>query len=168
MGGWTHRLDARTEAPGCPVDVVVHRRGQPVRASAGGAGAVTAVAPVRNVSRTFWVNGDRQSGEGPHVSAADRGLLADGVFETMRAYGGVIFRMEQHLARLSRSLAALEIPEPPTLRVQVVHALEGIADAAVRLVVTRGVGAGGLLFQPLGDPRPTVIVSVSEAPVFPA
>ena len=64
-----------------------------------------------------WVNGERQPPDGFHISSRDRGLtLADGVFETMRAYGGTVFRLDRHLARLAQSLAALEIPAPPRLR----------------------------------------------------
>ena len=62
-----------------------------------------------------WVNGERQPPDGPHVSARDRGLtLADGVFETMRAYDGTVFRLDRHLARLAQALAALEIPRRPS------------------------------------------------------
>ncbi len=115
------------------------------------------------------MNGERKSPTGPHVSAADRGLtLADGVFETMRAHGGVVFRLDRHLARLAQALAALDIPRPHDLRDCVLAAVRGANDAAVRLIVTRGIGAGGLAFQPTLDARPTVIVSVGSLPVFPA
>ena len=114
------------------------------------------------------MNGERKSPTGPHVSAADRGLtLADGVFETMRAHGGVVFRLDRHLARLAQALAALDIPRPHDLRDCVLAAVRGANDAAVRLIVTRGIGAGGIAFQPTMDARPTVIVSVGSLPVFP-
>jgi branched-chain amino acid aminotransferase len=101
------------------------------------------------------------------VSAADRGLtLADGVFETMRAHHGIVFRLDRHLARLAHALVTLEIPEPHDLRTHVLDAVGDTGDAAVRLVVTRGVGVAGVAFQPFGDARPTVILSVSSAPVF--
>jgi branched-chain amino acid aminotransferase len=54
----------------------------------------------------IWVNGERRPLSGLHLSARDRGFtLADGVFETMRLRGGVVFRLDQHLARLGHSLA---------------------------------------------------------------
>ena len=38
------------------------------------------------------------------VSVFDHGFLyGDGVYETLRAYGGRIFMLERHLARLRRS-----------------------------------------------------------------
>jgi branched-chain amino acid aminotransferase len=62
----------------------------------------------------FWVNGERQSSSSRHISAGDRGLtLADGVFETMRANGGTVFRLDRHLARLVHGLTTLDIPARP-------------------------------------------------------
>jgi branched-chain amino acid aminotransferase len=116
-----------------------------------------------------WINGQRQPAAGLHVSARDRGLtLADGVFETMRVHAGQVFRLERHLARLEQSLAVLEIPAPPELREWIVAALPDVqdGDAAIRLTVTRGVGAAGL--PPPAEVVPTVLVVVSPRPVFPA
>ena len=116
-----------------------------------------------------WVNGDRRPPDGFHLSSRDRGLtLGDGVFETMRAYGGAVFRLDRHLARLAQSLAALEIPAPPELRDWVrdaVHAL-GRRDASIRLTVTRGIGPAGV--PPPDEAHPTVIVALSPLPLFPA
>src|SRR5262245_50677458 len=105
----------------------------------------------------FWIDGERKPNAEAHVSAADLGLtLADGVFETMRAYGGVVFRLDRHLARLERALATLEIPLPHRVRDQVIGAARVARDGVVRLVVTRGVGAGGVAVQ--AGARPTMIV----------
>jgi len=47
------------------------------------------------------------------VPVTDRGLLyGDGLFETMRAYDGTIFRVGEHINRLKRSAATLSIPLP--------------------------------------------------------
>ena len=49
------------------------------------------------------------------VSVLDRGFIfGDGVYEVLPAYGGRIFRFEQHMARLDRSLGALRIQNPHT------------------------------------------------------
>jgi D-alanine transaminase len=47
------------------------------------------------------------------VSVLDRGFIfGDGVYEVLPAYEGRIFRFDQHMARLERSLAELRIPNP--------------------------------------------------------
>ena len=117
----------------------------------------------------FWLNGRRQSAEGPHLSGRDRGLtFADGVFETMCAHGLTVFRLDRHLERLRNALAALEIPAPPQLRSWVIDAVRGVggSDMSVRLTVTRGIGAGGI--APSAEAGPTVLVAVAPLPVFPA
>jgi len=84
------------------------------------------------------------------ISVFDHGVLyGDGIFEGLRAYGGRIFRLEEHLRRLQQSAEAifLKLPMPPreigeavieTVRVN------ALKDAYIRLVVTRGVGDLGL------------------------
>jgi branched-chain amino acid aminotransferase len=129
---------------------------------------VTVLPPHPGGLPAIWVNGERKSSDEPHLSAADRGLtLADGAFETMRAHAGVVFRLDRHLARLAHALATLEIEAPPDVRSHVLAAVRGADAAAVRLVVTRGVGGGGVAVPPSAETRPTVIVSVSDPPVFP-
>jgi branched-chain amino acid aminotransferase len=114
-----------------------------------------------------WVDGRRQPFEGPHVSARDRGFtLADGVFETMKARNGKVFRIEQHLTRLAGALRTLSIPAPAELREWVDAALHAApaGDAGVRLTVTRGVAAGGVAAP--AEPTPTVVVTVAPPPAF--
>ena len=125
------------------------------------------------------VNGAPVADGAPAVAAGDRGLtLADGAFETMRAHAGAIFRVERHLARLARALDLLAIPAPETALAgaDALHAAAARArraapgdipggDAAVRLSVTRGPGAG---LAPPADPRPTVIVAVQPLPAVAA
>ncbi len=97
------------------------------------------------------------------ISPFDHGFLyGDGVYETMRAYGGRLFRLEAHLSRLEDGLAKLAIeavPSRKTLRAWVEETLarSGLREASVRLTVTRGIGAGGL--DPAGCLRPTVFVA---------
>jgi branched-chain amino acid aminotransferase len=115
-----------------------------------------------------WVNGERQGDEARHLSARDRGFtLGDGVFETMRARDGTVFRLDRHLARLDRALAALEIPAPRQLRDWVADAAAaaGSPEAGIRLTVTRGPGPAGVAPPP--QSRPTVAISVGPLPLFP-
>jgi branched-chain amino acid aminotransferase len=116
-----------------------------------------------------WIDGRAAAAEGPHVSAFDRGLtLADGVFETMRAHRGRVFRLDRHLARLHDALARLEIPAPRALHAWIDAAVAAAAasDVALRLTVTRGAGAG--LAPPLPASAPTVLLAVQRMPDFPA
>jgi branched-chain amino acid aminotransferase len=118
------------------------------------------------VSVAVWINGDEQSAAAAHVSARDRGLtLSDGLFETMHARNGVIFRLDRHLDRLQRGLAALDIPAPVALRSWVERAATR-DDVSMRLTVTRGVGPAGLM--PPEEVQPTVIVTTAPFPAFPA
>ncbi len=109
------------------------------------------------------------------VSPFDRGLLlGDGLFETIRAYDGRLFRLVDHLARLQRGAALLDITLPPDLdtAVQTTLAANRWTDAVLRLTVTRGAAPperGGLLLDPA--PAPTVLVtgrSLAGVPPYPA
>jgi branched-chain amino acid aminotransferase len=122
---------------------------------------------VTDAHTIVWVDGERLPSEGAHISARDRGLtLADGVFETMRAHNGTVFRLEQHLTRIEAALRVLEIPVPADLRDWVDTAIRAAhaPGASIRLTVTRGVGPGGVTVPV--DPVPTVVVTVSLPPAF--
>jgi branched-chain amino acid aminotransferase len=78
------------------------------------------------------------------VSVLDYGLLYGyGVFETMRAYGGGVFRMEEHLKRLAGSCRELDLDcnaLKPEHAVKKVLKANGLEDAYVRVTVTYGAG----------------------------
>lgn len=113
-----------------------------------------------------YVDGELVPQEEARVSALDRGFtLGDGVFETMRLCRGRLFRLDQHLARLKRSAALLQLPVPMSDKefeaaLYGVAAANGLAEAVLRLTVSRGVPDGrGLL--PTGQTRPTVVIQPS-------
>lgn len=96
------------------------------------------------------------------VSPFDRGLLlGDGVFETLRAYDGRPHALGAHLDRLRRSCALTRLPMPEDLprRVQETLAANGLADASVRITITRGPGGRGA--SPRGAGPATVLVTAS-------
>jgi len=106
------------------------------------------------------------------VSVFDHGFLyGDGIYETLRAYGGRIFMLPQHLARLQRSakLIGLEIPIPdkdwPALLADAI-ARNRLSDAYLRITVSRGTGEIGL--DPGLCPRPTVVVIAKPFQSYPA
>jgi D-alanine transaminase len=80
-----------------------------------------------------------------HVSPLDRGyLLGDGVYEVIPVYAGRLFRIEAHLARLNRSLVAVEIPNPFKTGewrqlLEDLVARNGDGDQSLYFQVTRGV-----------------------------
>ena len=106
-----------------------------------------------------WLNGRLVPAEKATVSVIDRGfLLGDALFETMRAYGGHVFRLAEHLDRLARGAKRIGLPLPDGLADAVAKTLKGngLVDAAVRLTVTRGPGTG---LTPPEDPQPTVVIA---------
>jgi branched-chain amino acid aminotransferase len=96
------------------------------------------------------------------VSVFDHGLLyGDGVFEGIRAYNGIVFKLDEHITRLydSAKIIRLRIPVPP--EVMAGHVLETLRknrlkDAYIRLVVTRGPGDMGV--DPANCVDPTLII----------
>jgi branched-subunit amino acid aminotransferase/4-amino-4-deoxychorismate lyase len=110
--------------------------------------AVARERPPRVPDRTLWVNGTLARGEEAMLSLFDRGARdGEGVFETLRVYGGQPFQWDRHMERLVLSAAELGFPVPPApsrLRhgLAQVLAAEGMSDAVARVTVTRGVPGG--------------------------
>ena len=79
------------------------------------------------------------------IPVLDRGFIfGDGVYEVVPVYGRHMFRADQHLARLFRSLVAIGIPNPHTKEewlalITKVIAAQDVEDQMVYLQVTRGV-----------------------------
>ncbi|APW45362.1 D-amino acid aminotransferase [Rhodoferax antarcticus] len=84
-----------------------------------------------------YLNGEFTTLPHAKISVMDRGFIfGDGVYEVVPVYGGQLFRFEQHMARLGRSLKELRISNPVT-RAQ-------WADIATRLIAdyAHSTGAG--------------------------
>ena len=116
-----------------------------------------------------WINGRRVSLDEPNLLVSERGFVyADGLFETMRAFHGVIFRLQAHLERLAEAADRLELVCPerlPNLIAEMVAELERAGqDAAVRLTVTRGTVAG--LAPPVDARSVTVVLVALPVPHF--
>ena len=116
-----------------------------------------------------WVDGRLLPAEGAHVSTFDRGFqLGDGIFETLRARGGRLTELDEHLARLGRSATGLDIDLPADIDARVRAGIrtlleaEGLAgpddDASVRITVTRGAFRGRGLLPPPGAAAPTIAI----------
>ncbi|MGB2936688.1 MAG: branched-chain-amino-acid transaminase [Phycisphaerae bacterium] len=102
------------------------------------------------MGRKVWLNGRLVSPEEAKISVFDHALLyGDGVFEGIRSYGGRLFRLEEHVRRLFDSANGIRLAIPLTpeeMGKAITETLEanGLKDAYVRVVVTRGVGTLGL------------------------
>ena len=99
------------------------------------------------------------------VSVLDRGFLfGDGVYEVVPVYGRGLFRFDEHMARLDRSLAKVRIGNPHSAtewlarcrRLIESHAVE---DQLIYIQVTRGVALRDHVMPP--DIAPTVFIMVS-------
>ena len=91
-----------------------------------------------------YLNGKLLPIEQAQISVLDRGfLLGDGVYEVIPAFGGKLFRLEQHLQRLDNSLSAVRIPNPHNhsewqkILQQLITSNDN--DLSIYLQVTRGV-----------------------------
>jgi D-alanine transaminase len=62
-----------------------------------------------------FLNGEYTTLPNAKISVMDRGFIfGDGIYEVVPAYGGKPFRMDEHLARMARSLKELRIDNPYT------------------------------------------------------
>jgi branched-chain amino acid aminotransferase len=104
------------------------------------------------------------------IALADDGLYrGDGVFEVIRLYAGRPFALGEHLDRLERSAAAIELPvEREPLEREIAALLDefGDGEAQLRLVITRG-GRRIAVTEPLPDKGETVrLASVAYSPTI--
>jgi branched-chain amino acid aminotransferase len=113
----------------------------------------------------IYLNGAIVPPDFARIDPADRGFtLADGLFETLRAYRGKPFRLADHLERLSHAADVLGIPllfDVPVIAEAVIAVLEAnqLKDAAIRITVTRGTGPRGL--APPADVKPTLMIAAT-------
>ena len=100
------------------------------------------------------------------IHVEDRGFqFADSVYEVMRTYNGTLFTPEEHMARLFRSLSAIELEHGFTVKGLIGIAEEairraGFAEAMVYLQVTRGVAQRHRGMPPRC--KPTLVMTVRE------
>lgn len=123
------------------------------------------------MAQHIYINGEYFSRENAKISVYDHGLLyGDGVFEGMRIYNSKVFALDDHITRLYESALAIALTIPIG-REEMVTALKetvaknGLDEAYVRLVVTRGGNQLGL--DPYRCDNPQVIIIVDKISLYP-
>ena len=119
----------------------------------------------------IYLNGKFVDKDRAYISVFDHGLLyGDGVFEGIRTYDCLVFRLKEHIDRLFKSADAIELKMPMTkmaLIEAVIKTLKAnkLKDAYIRLVITRGIGDLGL--DPRKCPRPTLFIIADKIALYP-
>jgi branched-chain amino acid aminotransferase len=115
-----------------------------------------------------YLNGHLVDARQAQVSVFDQGLLHGyGVFETVRSWNGKVFRLDEHLDRLTHAAEEIGIllgGQTGVLEQAVRATLEanGLLDARVRVTVTAGEGPGYPVLPAPGTP--TILATASALP----
>jgi D-alanine transaminase len=123
------------------------------------------------VPEIAYVNGEFLPLDRAMVHVEDRGFqFADGVYEVVRTYGGKPFATDEHVARLFRSLEAIDLKirldsREITAIVEEGVCRAGFAETVVYLQITRGRAPRHRGIPK--DAEPTVVMTVRELPLRP-
>jgi len=119
----------------------------------------------------IYLNGKFVDKEDAVISVFDHGLLyGDGVFEGIRSYDSLVFRLKEHIDRLYKSADAIELKIPMT-KIEMIETVvktlktNRLKDAYIRLVVTRGTGDLGL--DPRKCSKPSVFIITDKIKLYP-
>lgn len=96
-----------------------------------------------SVELTVYLNGSLVPLSQARISPMDHGFLYGyGLYETMRAYGGRVFLLDRHLARLEHSAGTLgiDLDDPARMEKAIYDTLEAnrLSNARIRLSVSPG------------------------------
>ena len=123
------------------------------------------------MSLQVYINGEYFDKKDAKISVFDHGLLyGDGVFEGIRSYNRLVFKLEEHIDRLYESAHGIML-KIDLSRKEIIKAvldtlkLNKMDDAYIRLIVTRGIGDLGL------DPRKcknaSIIIITDKIQLYP-
>ena len=120
-----------------------------------------------------YVNGRITDAASAVIPVFDHGFLyGEGVYETLRTYGGEPFLFDAHMRRMRRSGSMIHLDVPGTdeemmQRIRETMAAEpGLKEAYIRILVTRGVGE--LTYNLAATPTPSIVIIVKPFPEPPA
>jgi branched-chain amino acid aminotransferase len=118
-----------------------------------------------------YIDGKFYEKEHAKVSVFDHGFLyGDGVFEGIRAYGGMIFRLTEHVDRLFDSAKVIALT-PGVSKKEMEDIIiktcikNNIRDGYIRPIVSRGVGDLGL--NPYMCQKSSIICIVDKISLYP-
>jgi branched-chain amino acid aminotransferase len=114
----------------------------------------------------IFLNGSFVDSTRAKISVLDRGFLyGDGLFETMRAYSGEVFRLGDHLDRLFRSAKEIGISIPYSQKelksiVNKLIKINMISQGYIRATISKGVSDFGLISKPKSSPTLVIVARV--------
>jgi D-alanine transaminase len=117
------------------------------------------------MDQTVFLNGEFLPLAEAKVSVLDRGFIfGDGIYEVVPVYGRKLFRFNEHIARLARSLAKVRIANPHSANEWLALCRKLIAthasdDQLIYLQITRGVALRDHVMP--ADVSPTVFMMAS-------
>ena len=121
------------------------------------------------MSEIVYLNGALMPRSQATISVLDYGFLFGfSLFETMRAYGGQVFRWESHLRRLARSAEILGLPIGALdLKGAVMATIQAnqLSEARIRLTVS--MGEGTMVPDPSTCSQPTVLIMAQPYQPYP-
>jgi len=121
------------------------------------------------MSEIVYLNGSLIPRSQARISALDYGFLYGfGLFETMRAYGGQVFRLDSHLNRLAHSAEILGLPiQALDLKGAVRDTIQAnkLSDARVRITIS--IGEGGMVPDSSACTQPTVLILAGHYKPYP-
>jgi branched-chain amino acid aminotransferase len=109
-----------------------------------------------------YIDGEYYPKSQAKISVYDHGFLyGDGVFEGIRAYNGLVFKLKEHVDRLYRSAHAITLKIPLSKEEMAQAVIETLRknkmkDSYIRLIVSRGIGDLGL--DPRKCPKASIII----------
>jgi branched-chain amino acid aminotransferase len=121
------------------------------------------------MSEKVFLNDKLASSDEAGIPAGDSGFLyGAGLFETMRSYNGVVFRLDDHLNRLLASAKALSIEHACSKEylsdaVQKVLEANKLTDARIRLTLS-----AGSMSKSQEKPKATMLITATKLQPYPA
>ncbi len=118
-----------------------------------------------------WLDGELVDQSEARISVFDHGLLyGDGCFEGIRAYNGRVLKMGSHLRRMYSSAERIRLtpayqPQEIDKAIRDTIAANGLQDAYIRLIFTRGAGTLGL--HPFRCPKSGTIIIADKIQLYP-